>query len=126
MIALEDPTPHQQRGLPDTLRAAVESTLSRLGDPGPGAASELGAAGLERAGELLDEVARRGRDARAEIVRRGARTTAEVARRGADAGAEVARRGQDAAEASAAITARVVDAVWDTLRPHSNPKVEGE
>lgn len=123
---LEESRPPQQHGLSDALRAAIESTLSTLVDPGVGQAAELRAAGLERAAELLDEVARRGHEARAEIVRRGVHTRTELARRGVDAGADLARRGQEAAGASAAITARVVEAVWDTLRPESKPKVEGE
>jgi len=90
---LAEPGPPQPRGLPEALRAAIERTLSSLGDAGAASAADLPAEALGRAGELLDEVA---------------------------------RRGQDAAETSAAITGRVIDAVAETLRRRSKPKVEGE
>lgn len=123
---MEEPRPPHQRGLSDALRGAIESTLSSLGDRPVRHATELrAAAGLGRAVELLDEVARRGHEARAEIVRRGMHTRTVLARRGAGAGT-LARRGQEAAAAPAALTARVVEAVWDTLRPGSKPKVEGK
>jgi hypothetical protein len=112
--------------VPDALRAAIDRTLSSLGDVRAPAGPELRAEAVGRAGELLDEVARRGRDAGAEIARRGEGARAEIARRGEEAQSELARRGQDAAETSAAITARALDAVSETLRRGSKPKVEGE
>lgn len=123
---MAEPGPPQPRGLPETLRAAIERTLSSLGDAGAPSAADLPAEALGRAGELLDEVARRGREARSEVARRGEEARAEIARRGDEARSELARRGQDAAETSAAITGRVIDAVAETLRRRSKPNVEGE
>jgi hypothetical protein len=66
---LDEPKPSQPRGLPDSLRAAVDRTLSSLGEARASSAADLPGEAVERAGDLLDEVARRGRDAGAEIVR---------------------------------------------------------
>jgi hypothetical protein len=119
------------RGLPDALREAIESTLSSIGEAGGSTAAGLEGT-LDRAGELLDEVARRGREVQAEIVARGEETGEELRRRGAEAGAELARRGQQAAEVPAVLTARVLEAVRDTLDrgradggQNSQPKPEG-
>lgn len=73
----------EERRAPEALRAAIERTL----------AATAGSAALTRgrARDLLDEVARRGQEAREEL----------------------ARRGQEAREASAALTARVADALGD-------------
>jgi len=60
-------------GVPETLRTAVERTLSATA----GTAAET----AERAQELLDEVARRGLEAREEVAKRGQKTREEVARR---------------------------------------------
>ena len=59
-------------GLPDSLRAAVERTLSATGD----AAAET----AERAQVLLDEVARRGQEAREEVARQGQKTREGLSR----------------------------------------------
>jgi hypothetical protein len=123
---LDDSKPPQPRGRSDSLRAAIDRTLSSLGDARAASATDVPGEVVERAGELLDEVARRGRDARTEIVRRGTGAGAELARRGDEARAEVARRGQEAASASAALGARVLEAVGETLRRRSKPKVEDE
>ena len=108
---MEDARPPQQRRFPDAVRAAVERTVSSLGDAGATSAAGLPGDIADRAGELLDEVARRGRDVRTEIARHGE---------------EIARRGQGAVDASAGITARVIVAVADTLRAKSKPEVEGD
>ena len=112
---MEQPKPPHERGLPEGLRAAIESTLSSLGEAGSAAAADLQAGTLGRAGELLDEIATRREGTRAEIARR-----AEAARD------ELERRGQEAVGVSAAIAARVLEAVSETLRRDSNSEVEGE
>jgi hypothetical protein len=109
---LTDPTPRRQG---DALRAAIDRTMSSLGERSPVSAAKLPAQLASRASRLVDEVARRGEEARA-----------EVARRGEEAAAEVTRRGLGALDASSALTARVLDAVSDTLRRNSQRKVEGE
>lgn len=78
---MPEPSPPGDRGLQEALRAAVERTL----------AATAGSAGQTRgrAQELLDEVARRGQEARE----------------------TVSRRGQEARDASASVTARVVEAI---------------
>jgi polyhydroxyalkanoate synthesis regulator phasin len=91
---VDEPRSSQEGGLPDALRTAVERTLQATADSAAG--------GRERTAEMLDEVAKRGQEAREGIARRG-----QGAR---DA---VARRGQDAREASAAIAARIVDAIGE-------------
>lgn len=121
---MEESRRPQERGLPDALRAAIDNTLSSLGDRGPASAGLQ--AGAARAGELLDEVARRGHDVGSEILRRGEEARAELARRGEEARAEVTRRGQQAQQASTAITAQVIEAVADTLGRDTKPKVEDE
>lgn len=65
-------------GLPDALRAAVESTLELAGR-----SARAGSAALapERRAELLDEISRRGREARDELTRRGQGARDEVGRR---------------------------------------------
>jgi hypothetical protein len=65
-------------GLPDALRAAVESTLDFAGR-----SARAGSAALrpDRRAELLDEVTRRGREARDEIARRGQEARDELGRR---------------------------------------------
>jgi polyhydroxyalkanoate synthesis regulator phasin len=69
------------RGVPDSLRTAIERTF---------AATAEGAAGTrERAGEVLDEVARRGRGAREALD----------------------RRAQEARESSERAASRVIDAI---------------
>lgn len=68
-------------GVPEALRAAIESTFAATA----GSAAET----RDRAGELLDQVARRGQDAR------------EV----------MARRGQEAGEASAGAASKVIEAI---------------
>ena len=73
-----------ERNVGDTLREAIEGTLSAT----TGSAS----ATRERAGELVDEVVRRAGGAGHELTRLGQLTGAELARRGQDAGAELARR----------------------------------
>jgi polyhydroxyalkanoate synthesis regulator phasin len=71
----------EQRGVPDSVRTAIERTF---------AATAEGAAGTrERAGEMLDEVSRRGREARK----------------------SVADRAQDARESSTGAAARVIEAI---------------
>jgi hypothetical protein len=116
---LEQSRPPHERGLPEGLRAAIESTLSSLGEAGSSAAADLQAGTLGRAGELLDEIATRGEGTRAEIARR-----ADAAR------AELERRGQEAVEASTAIATRVLEAVSETLRGDSDrdskSELEGE
>jgi hypothetical protein len=97
LAALDEPKPSQPRGLPDSLRSAIDRTLSSLGDARATSAADLPGEAVERAGELLDEVARRGRDAGSGIVRHGT-----------------------------GVGARVLDAVGDTLRRRGKPKVEGE
>lgn len=94
----------EQRGVPDALRSAVERTLSSIGDTGGTSAADLPAQTLGRASELLDE----------------------VARRGYEAGSRLAGHAEDARDVSLAITSRVIDAVGETLRRDSQPKVEGE
>ncbi len=82
-------------GVAETLREAIQRTLSVAGRP-----AQAGTTGLtrERAANLLDEVARLGREASGELARRGQGAREELTRRGQDAGAELARRGQGAAE----------------------------
>jgi polyhydroxyalkanoate synthesis regulator phasin len=71
----------EAKGMPDSLRTAIERTF---------AATAEGAAGTrERAGDVLDDVARRGREARE----------------------AVAGRAQDARESSAGAAARVIEAI---------------
>jgi hypothetical protein len=89
--------------------------MASLGDRSPASAARLPAQLARRASRLIDEVARHGEEARA-----------EVARRGEEAAVEVTRRGLGAIDASTALTARVLDAVSDTLRRNSQRKVEGE
>jgi polyhydroxyalkanoate synthesis regulator phasin len=84
----ERPQDHEERGVQEALREAVERTLRATA--GPAAVTR------ERAGELLDDVARLGREARDQVARRGQDAGAEIARRGQDAGAGLARRGQEA------------------------------
>jgi hypothetical protein len=105
---LDEPKPSQPRGLPDSLRAAVDRTLSSLGEARASSAADLPGEALERAGDLLDEVARRGRDAGAEIVRQSR-----------DAGSEIVRHGTD-------VGTRVIDAVGETLGGRSKPKAEDD
>ena len=62
----------ERAGLPESLRTAVERTLSATADT----ASET----AERAQELLDEVARRGQEARDEVARQGQKTREGLAR----------------------------------------------
>ena len=64
----------EKGGVPESLRSAVERTLSATA----GTAAET----AERAQELLDEVARRGQGARDEVAKRGQEARDEVARRG--------------------------------------------
>jgi polyhydroxyalkanoate synthesis regulator phasin len=68
----EGPKKSETGGLPDSLRTAVERTLSATGD----AAAET----AERAQELLDEVARRGQEAREEVARQGQKTREGLSR----------------------------------------------
>jgi polyhydroxyalkanoate synthesis regulator phasin len=75
------PKDSQERGLPDSLRQAIERTFE--------ATSDSAADARDQAGELLDEVSRRGREARE----------------------AVARRRQKAGEASADAAARVIEAI---------------
>jgi polyhydroxyalkanoate synthesis regulator phasin len=71
----------EQKGVPDSVRAAIERTF---------AATAEGAAGTrERTGEMLDEVSRRGREARKSV---------------ADAA-------QDARESTAGAASRVIEAI---------------
>ena len=74
----------RERGVGDSLRAAIERTLQATA--GPAATTR------DRAAELLDEVARLGGEARDEIARRGGEARDELARRGTEARGEVARR----------------------------------
>jgi hypothetical protein len=78
--------------------------MSSLGERSPASAARLPAQLASHASHLVDEVTRRGDEARAEVT----------------------RRGLDALDASATLTARVLDAVSDTLRRNSQRKVEGE
>jgi polyhydroxyalkanoate synthesis regulator phasin len=66
------------RGAAETLREAIERTLSAAGR-----SARTGSAALsrERATQLLDEVARRGREARDEVARRGLGARDELADR---------------------------------------------
>jgi hypothetical protein len=112
---LDEPRPHEQQGVPDALRDAIERTLSSVGDTRLSSAADLPRETLGRAGELLDEVARRGHD-----------VGSDLARLGKGARSELARRGQDARDASVAITGRLIDAVAETLKRESKPKPEGE
>jgi hypothetical protein len=105
---LDEPKPSQPRGLSDSLRAAVDRTLSSVGEARASSAADLPGEALGHAGDLLDEVARRGRDAGAEIVRHGR-----------DAGSDIVRHGTD-------VGTRVMDAVGETLRRRTKSKVEGE
>ena len=89
--------------------------MSSLGERSPASAARLPTQLASRASRLVDEVARRGEEARD-----------EVARRGEEAAVEVTRRGLGALDAPAALTARILDAVSDTLRRNSQRKVEGE
>ena len=100
--------------------------MSSLGERSPASAARLPAQLGSRVSHVVGGVARRGEEARAEAARRGEEARAEVARRGEEARAEVTRRGLDALDASTALTARVLDAVSDTLRRNSQRKVEGE
>ena len=75
------PKQTQERGLPESLRQAIERTFE--------ATSGSAADARGQAGELLDEVSRRGREARE----------------------AVARRGQKASEASADAANRVIEAI---------------
>ncbi|MGH2992238.1 MAG: hypothetical protein ACRDL1_01715 [Solirubrobacterales bacterium] len=98
---MDESRPHEERGVSDALRVAIERTLASVGDTGVASATDLPAETLARAGELLDE----------------------VARRGYDAGTEIARR---AGDASLGITARLIGAVIETLRRDPNPEAEDE
>ena len=69
------------RGVPDSLRAAIERTFA--------ATAEGAAQSRERAGEVLDEVARRGREAREAVT----------------------GRAHDARESSERAASRVIDAI---------------
>jgi polyhydroxyalkanoate synthesis regulator phasin len=73
----------------ETLRTAIERTLSAAGRPARAGTTALT---RERATQLLDEVAKRGREARDELARRGQGAGAELARRGQDAAEEMAQR----------------------------------
>lgn len=76
-------------GLSETLRVAVERTLSA-------ARSGTEVLDAERRADLLDELVRRGRDARDELAKRGQEAGAELQRRGLEARDELSRRGQGA------------------------------
>jgi hypothetical protein len=107
-------SPHQ-RGLSENLRAAIEDTLSSLGEAGAAATTDLRAGTLGRARELLDPLVALGEDSSAQIARR-----AESAR------AELAKRGTRAREVSTTVPVRVIEAISETLRRGSHSEVEGE
>jgi hypothetical protein len=88
---LTEPTPPRRQA--DALRAAIDRTMSSLGERSPASAAKLPAELASRTSQVVDEVA---------------------------------RRGLDAIDASTALTARVLDAVSDTLRRNSQRRVEGE
>lgn len=112
---MEQSRPPHQRGLPENLRAAIEDTLSSLGEAGAAAATDLRVGTLGRAGELLDPLVALGQDSRAQIAR-----SAEAAR------AELAKRGTQAREVSTMAAVRVIEAISETLGQHSDSEVEGE
>ena len=112
----------ERSGLPESLRTAVERTLSATA----GTAAET----AERAQELLDEVAKRGQEARDEVARRGQRTRQGLSRVRLASADEV----RDLDERLASVEARLGEvetalrsAVSAPARPHGgqpNPKVE--
>jgi hypothetical protein len=112
---LEQSRPPHQRGLSESLRAAVEDTLASLGEAGAAATTDLRSGTLGRARELLDPLVALGQDSRTQIARR-----AEAARD------ELARRGSQAREASTTAAVRVIEAISDTLGRNSNSEIEGE
>jgi hypothetical protein len=114
-LTLEQPGPPHQRGLPENLRAAIEDTLSSLGETGAAATTDLRAGTLGRARELLDPLVALGRDSRAQIASR-----AQTAR------AELAKRGTQAREVSTSAAVRVIEAISETLGRNSESEVEGE
>jgi polyhydroxyalkanoate synthesis regulator phasin len=119
----EPSRPKPDRGVAESLRAAIQQTLEAAGR----SARSGPALTRERAGELLDEVARRGRGARDELGRRGQATREELTRRGQDARGELSRRGQDAREEVARrfeLLEKRLAAIEDALRRESQSKPE--
>jgi hypothetical protein len=112
---LEHSRPPNQRGLSENLRAAIEDTLSSLGEAGAAATTDLRAGTLGRGRELLDPLVALGEDSRAQIAR-----GAEAAR------AEVAKRGTQARAVSTTAAVRVIEAISETLGRNPDSEVEGE
>jgi polyhydroxyalkanoate synthesis regulator phasin len=105
-------------GLPESLRTAVERTLS--------ATADTAAETAERAQELLDEVARRGQGAREEVARQGQKTREGLSKIRFSSSEEV----KELNERLAGIERRLGE-IEGALRAatavtsQSNPKVEG-
>ncbi len=114
-----------ERGLGETLRSAIESTLAAAERSAKAGSSAI--AGGRRA-ELLDEIVRRGREARDEVTRRGQEAGAELTRRGQEAGAAIERRGQEARGEIAKrleVLERRLASIEELLGTESKSKPEG-